>query len=63
MEKFDQRYAAGVPKDVSEADAEYLRIKLMHCKTNAEVDYYRKLLSKVQDALLVAHWKRIKAIQ
>ena len=63
MDKFDQRYEAGVPSDVSEADAEYLRIKVMQGATNAEVEKYRKLLSKVQDALLLAHWKRVKAIQ
>ena len=63
MNKFDQRYDAGVPDDVSEADAEYLRIRVMQGTTNSEVEKYRKLLLKVQEALLIKHWKRVKTIQ
>ena len=49
-----------IPEHISDADAEYLQIKLARCKDSVEAEKIRKQLSLLKDALLIAHKERVK---
>lgn len=50
-----------IPEDISEADAEYIRIKLSRCKDSREAEKYRKQLALMEQSLLIAHKERLKS--
>jgi len=49
-----------IPENISDADAEYLRIKLSRCKISEEAEKYRKQLAILEQCLLIAHKERVK---
>lgn len=49
-----------IPEDISEADAEYLQIKLSRCTSSEEAEKYRKQLAILEQCLLIAHKERVK---
>lgn len=50
----------GVPETVTDADAEYIRLKLARAQTSEEAEKYRKQLALLEQCLLVAHNERVK---
>lgn len=49
-----------IPNDLTDADAEYIRIKLSRCKNDEDVEKYRKQLKIIHECLRIAHKERIK---
>lgn len=49
-----------IPENISDADAEYLRIKLSRCTSSEEAEKYRKQLAILEQCLLIAHKERVK---
>lgn len=61
MNILDQIDALGLPDNLEEADAEYIRIKLSRCKDSREAEKYRKQLALMEQSLLIAHKERLKS--
>lgn len=49
-----------IPETISDADTEYLQIKLARCSDSVEAEKIRKQLNLLKDALLIAHNERVK---
>lgn len=49
-----------IPNNLTDADAEYIRIKLSRCKSNEEAEKYRKLLKDIEENLHKSHKEKIK---
>lgn len=49
-----------IPNNLTDADAEYIRIKLSRCTNNVEADKYRKQLKLIEECLLVAHNEKVR---
>lgn len=50
----------GIPENISDADAEYFRIKISKCSNPQEAEKYRNQLALIENALLIAHNERVK---
>jgi uncharacterized membrane protein len=60
MINIDQLDNFEIPNNLSDADAEYIRIKLSRCKINEEAEKYRELLKHIEEHLHKSHKERIK---
>lgn len=60
MRRLEQLDAFELPDNLEEADAEYFRIKISRCKSDAESKKYRTQLALIEEALLIKHRARLK---
>lgn len=60
MSNIDQLDKFEIPDNLTDADAEYIRIKLARCVNNAEADKCRIQLKLIEERLLIAHNEKLR---
>lgn len=60
MNNINQLDRFEIPNELTDADAEYTRIKLTRCTNDEEVDKYREQLRVIEERLLASHNKKLR---